>query len=427
MAVAAFYGDDLTGSVDALLQFRRAGLSGVLVTGPDVEVDVNATDVVGIAGTARSLPTGEMDAEVVPALRRLRGLGTRVVQYKACSTADSAPQTGSIGRVLELAVELFPSAPVPIVFAQPDAGRYTFFSHHFARDHDVVFRLDRQPTMSSHPVTPVHESDLRLHLGAQTELAIGGAHWPSYGDPVQLRRLLDEADESGVVCDAISDEELDRLAAAILTGRTGQRFVIGSGGISGALGRRLQVSDRLPSLPTDVEPATGPTLVLNGSRSRLTRVQVDAATAAGWPVLDLFEEDTTRLVQTALRAGAGVLVDSSMTDRSVPSAEVEHRLAAIADSSLRRQQNTRLVLSGGDTSGNVLRRLGVERLGIAARPWGNVVLCHASGPAAHLQKVELVLKGGQMGHTSLFDDIRHGRSLKEAACSPTPVPALTLE
>ena len=110
MAVAAFYGDDLTGSVDALLQFRRAGLSGVLVTRPDVEVDVNATDVVGIAGTARSLPTGEMDAEVVPALRRLRGHGTRVVQYKACSTVDSAPHTGSIGRVLELAVELFPSA-----------------------------------------------------------------------------------------------------------------------------------------------------------------------------------------------------------------------------------------------------------------------------------------------------------------------------
>jgi len=84
-------------------------------------------------------------------------------------------------------------------------------------------------------------------------------------------------------------------------------------------------------------------------------------------------------------------------------------------------------LSDSDTSGNVLRRFGVERLGITARPWGNVVLCHASGPAAHLQKVELVLKGGQMGHTSLFDDIRLGRSLKEAACSPTPVPALTLE
>ena len=43
MAVAAFYGDDLTGSVDALLQFRRAGLSGVLVTRPDVEVDAKVT------------------------------------------------------------------------------------------------------------------------------------------------------------------------------------------------------------------------------------------------------------------------------------------------------------------------------------------------------------------------------------------------
>ncbi|WP_329005744.1 four-carbon acid sugar kinase family protein [Kribbella sp. NBC_00709] len=419
MTVAGFYGDDFTGSVDALLQFRRAGLSGVLVTGPGVELD-ERTDVVGIAGTARSLPTEQMAAEVVPALRRLRALGPRIVQYKACSTADSAPHTGSIGRVLELAVELFPEAPVPIVFAQPDAGRYTFFGHHFARDDGVVYRLDRQPTMSSHPVTPVHESDLRRHLSEQTALELGSLHWPSYDGPVLM-----DSDEPGVVCDAISDEHLDRLAQAILESR-GQRFVIGSGGISGAIGRRVDIAERLPPLTTEAEAPAGPTLVLNGSRSRLTRRQVDAAAAAGWFVLDLFAAGTPERVEAALAAGAGVLVDSSITRRTVPSAEVEDRLAAIADLSLR-QRDTRLVLSGGDTSGNVLRRLGVERLRIVAQPWGNVALCQASGPDPHLQNVELVLKGGQMGHVSLFDDIRLGRPLKEAACSPTPVPALTHE
>lgn len=404
MVFAGFYGDDFTGSVDALLQFRRAGLSGVLVTAPDLAVDHEDTDVVGIAGTARSLATEQMEAEILPALRRLRELDARIVQYKACSTADSAPHVGSIGRVLELAVGLFPGAPVPIVFAQPDAGRYTFFSHHFARDAGSVFRLDRQPTMSAHPVTPVTESDLRLHLGAQTKLELGAVHWPAYGE---LPGLLADQRAAGVVCDAVSDEDLDRLATAILAGG-GQRFVIGSGGISGALGRQASVPRRLPPLTTTIAPAAGPTLVLNGSRSHLTRRQIDAATAAGWVVLDLFAPETADRVRTALGTGMGVVVDSVIGGRKVPSATIEDALAAIGDSCLSR--DIRLVLSGGDTSGNVLRRLGVERLRIAARPWGNVALCHAGG-STHVEQFEVVLKGGQMGHTNLFDDIRTGRAL----------------
>ncbi|MFG1912102.1 four-carbon acid sugar kinase family protein [Kribbella sp. NPDC048928] len=403
MVFAGFYGDDFTGSVDALLQFRRAGLSGVLVTAPDLALDQEHTDVVGIAGTARSLPTEQMADEVLPALRRLRELAARIIQYKACSTADSAPHTGSIGRVLELSADLFPGPPVPIVFAQPDAGRYTLFSHHFARDDGTVYRLDRQPTMSRHPVTPMTESDLRLHFGAQTELELGAVHWPAYGD---LPGLLADQTAAGVVCDAASDEDLDRLATAILTG-AGQRFVIGSGGISGALGRQAPVARRLPPLTTTIAPAAGPTLVLNGSRSQLTRRQVDAAAGAGWLVLDLFATDTPERVRTA--TGRGVLVDSVVGGRKVPSATIEEALAAIGDDSLRRDPNLRLVLSGGDTSGNVLRRLGVEQLRIAARPWGNVALCHASGAA--LPQLEIVLKGGQMGHASLFDDIRTGQPL----------------
>lgn len=408
MVFAGFYGDDFTGSVDALLQFRRAGLSGVLVTAPDLAANHDSTDhehteVVGIAGTARSLPTDHMAAEVLPALRRLRELDARIVQYKACSTADSAPHTGSIGRVLELAVDLFPGRPVPIVFAQPDAGRYTLFSHHFARDDGTVYRLDRQPTMSRHPVTPVTESDLRLHFGAQTELDLGAVHWPEYGE---LPGLLADQTAAGVVCDAASEKDLDQLATAILNGGA-QQFVIGSGGISGALGRQAPVTHRLPPLTTTIAPAAGRTLVLNGSRSQLTRRQIDSAAAAGWLVLDLFATDTPERVRTT--TAEGVLVDSVIGGRKVPSATIEEALAAIGGSGLRRDPNLRLVLSGGDTSGNVLRRLGVEQLRIAARPWGNVALCHASG--AGLQQFDIVLKGGQMGHASLFDDIRTGQAL----------------
>ncbi len=63
-------------------------------------------DVVGVAGIARSLPPGEMEAELRPALTALAALRPHIVQYKACSTADSSPDVGSLGRVLEIGREV---------------------------------------------------------------------------------------------------------------------------------------------------------------------------------------------------------------------------------------------------------------------------------------------------------------------------------
>jgi 3-oxoisoapionate kinase len=372
MVRAAFYGDDFTGSVDALLQFRRAGLSGVLVTGPEIPVPQGGYDVIGIAGVARSLPTQALADEVVPALRRLLALQPAVVQYKVCSTADSSPEIGSVGRVIELARDLFPPAPVPIVLAQPDFGRYTFFGHHFARDGDgdAVYRLDRQPTMMSHPVTPADESDLRLHVARQTALRIGSLHWPDL-DTLNAA-ALNETEAAAVVCDAFTDEHLDRIAATVLAGEPRPRFVVSSGGLSGALGRLLDIEDRVP-LPSSVTAAAGPTLVLSGSRSALTRRQIAAA-------------------------GADVVVHSGGS---------ADRLAELADAGLRENPKTRLILCGGDTSGAVLRQLGVQILEITSQPWGNVALCRAT--AKELGEFEVVVKGGQMGHLELFDDVKHGR------------------
>src|SRR5699024_3009416 len=155
----AFYGDDFTGSVDVLLQVARCGWSGHLFTSlPDPEdrrAVAQSSDAVGIAGIARSLPTTRLDDEVRPVLTAMAGIDPQVLQYKACSTADSSVHVGSLGRALEIGREVLGRRTVPLLFAQPDFGRYTAFGHHFAREAETVYRLDRQPTMSSHPVTPI--------------------------------------------------------------------------------------------------------------------------------------------------------------------------------------------------------------------------------------------------------------------------------
>ncbi|GAB3763396.1 uncharacterized protein YgbK (DUF1537 family) [Microlunatus parietis] len=276
MTQVGFYGDDFTGSIDALLQYRRAGLDGVLLTGPD-DLASGLADhaVVGIAGISRSLPADDLATEVAPALVRLRDLDPRVVQYKACSTADSSPETGSVGRVLELARQVFPPAPVPMIFAQPDFGRYTVFGQHFASDGRRVHRLDRHPIMAHHPVTPIAEADLARLIGRQTWLSVGSVPWTEYADPDRLATLINSGADAAVICDALTDDHLELVARAALADPARPRFMIGSGGLSLGVGRALRQAQGSEGGAAQGSEARG----LGLSKSN----QVAPATDARWP------------------------------------------------------------------------------------------------------------------------------------------------
>lgn len=420
----AYYADDFTGAVDSMLQFRRAGLSGVLSTDVGGVAEVAAgksaegtgsggtfPDVIGIAGVARALPTEALAGEVGPALEQLAATGARVVQYKACSTADSSADRGSLGRVCEIAMEHLGPQLIPAVFAQPSFGRFTFFGHHFAAESGHVFRLDRQPTMRNHPTTPITESDLALHLAAQTALPIDSLNWlelQASDGAVMIKRLSNTTSQI-VVCDAINDAHLEALGRAILAGAeagvTHRRFVLGSGGLSLGLGRAL--GGDAPELPTETSPAVGPCLVLSGSRSAQTWEQINAACAAGWKCVDL--RSPHAIAETIDLHAAGhdtILQSTDPVGASMAEADIVSGLAAAGRECLRQRPATRLLLCGGDTSGAILRELGVKSLTLSAAPWGNVVLCE--GARAEGQ-IEVVLKGGQMGQSGLFEDVRLGR------------------
>lgn len=419
----AFYGDDFTGSVDVLLQLSRAGWRSRLLLGlpgtAALERAAADVDAVGIAGIARSLPTEELDAEVRPALEALAALGPRVVQYKACSTADSSPTVGSLGRVIELAREVFGPTAVPALFAQPDFGRFTAFGHHFAAEGGVVYRLDRQPTMSRHPVTPMHESDLAVHLSRQTELPIGHVPYTTYAAGVDaVARRLAEASEAALVLDALTDEHVAFVADAIVADAApgAPRFAIGSGGLSTGLGRSLgRQGDRADAAARPLNPA-GPVLAVSGSRSPQTARQVDDAREAGWTVvpLALGDDDPVGAVRdrvlAELTAGRCVVVTTADAEVSDDGADlvatISVHLSALIEAALREGTTRRVIVCGGDTSSRVLSLLGAESLSLAANPVGNVVLCAVGSPVGWLDGVEMLLKGGQVGPVGLFELVR---------------------
>ncbi|QOR70519.1 four-carbon acid sugar kinase family protein [Ruania alkalisoli] len=426
-----FYGDDFTGSVDVLLQVARRGWTGRLFTRlPDRETlraAAQRCDAVGVAGIARSLPSEKLEAEVRPVLTALASLDPQVLQYKACSTADSSPHVGSVGRALEIGRAVVGEQtargeqPVPMLFAQPDFGRYTAFGHHFAREGEAVYRLDRQPTMSSHPVTPMDESDLAVHLGRQTELGIGSLPFTAYSSVAEVTQQIRESDVAGLVLDALGEEHLRLLGQALLD--LGG-FAIGSGGLSHA----LAAAEPGKAGPVPVAtPARGPVLAVSGSRSAQTRRQIDAAARAGWMTAPLVvgssgsgehgtaehsasEHSLRERVLVALAAGQSVALSSDDADTSgLAAQEVLPALASAAAGVVEaavRAGVGRVIVCGGDTSSRVTTLLGVESLSIAANPTGNVVLlrAHAADPA--VDGLELLLKGGQVGDVDLFETIR---------------------
>ncbi|KAF2414943.1 hypothetical protein B1729_02465 [Microbacterium sp. B35-04] len=411
-ARVAFYGDDFTGSVDALLQFARRGWTGRLFTGlPDAATlrrAADEVDVVGVAGISRSLAPADMDDELRPVFAAFADLEPQLVQYKACSTADSAPHVGSLGRVVELAREVFGGRAVPMLFAQPDFGRYTLFGQHFAAERGTVYRLDRQPTMSRHPSTPMTEADLAVHVGHQTALPIGSVPLVEFDD---LAARLQDAAEAGLVLDALTDEHLLTIGEA-LGALPAPVFAIGSGGLSH--GVAAAAPGEAPAVPTSTA-ARGPVLVVSGSRSAQTRRQADAAAAAGWLVQPLPLRASERDVATAevvrvLLSGRGVVLTSddidaaTAGDRPVLEAIAE-AAASVISTVARHGASRRVIVCGGDTSSRVTRLLGVESLSIAANPWGNVVLLRAQSGDPAIDGLELLLKGGQVGSDTLFTDI----------------------
>ena len=190
-----FYGDDFTGSTDSLESAVRAGARAALFVdppGPEILARHPGLQVVGVAGTSRSLPPARMEAELRPAFGALRALGAPHLHYKLCSTFDSSPEVGSIGRAIEIGSSVCGNRPVPLLVGAPGLGRYCVFGELFARmgigSAAEIHRLDRHPSMMRHPVTPADESDLRVHLARQTALSIGLFDILQVSLPAEARR-----------------------------------------------------------------------------------------------------------------------------------------------------------------------------------------------------------------------------------------------
>src|SRR6218665_2364867 len=118
----SYYGDDFTGSTDVMEALASNGVETVLfLKRPDDALlqRFSTARAFGLAGTSRSETPDWMDTHLRQAFQWLKTLDAEPCHYKVCSTFDSAPQTGSIGRAIELGRDVFGSRMVPLIVGAP--------------------------------------------------------------------------------------------------------------------------------------------------------------------------------------------------------------------------------------------------------------------------------------------------------------------
>jgi 3-oxoisoapionate kinase len=449
----SYYGDDFTGSTDVAESLTRAGLRTILFLEPPDRRRLRAFPglrAFGVAGTGRTMSPAQMNRALPPIFRALRDSGARLVHYKICSTFDSSPAIGSIGRAIDLGQRVFRSPFVPLLVGAPVLGRYCVFGNLFARSglDSEPHRLDRHPTMRKHPTTPMDESDLRLHLARQTRRAIRLIDFlelESAGLEQRARRLLGDAGDV-VLFDVLRPAHLPVIGRVLWRhARRGRPlFTVGSSGVEYALTAGWRADGEIDPPPAPPVPRPVDQLaVVSGSCSPVTERQIRRALDCGYVDVPLdvpgliAVRSSNRILDRAigetvrrLSEGRSVILHTCLgpDDPRIRKAlrrleslghrrdSARGRTASILGGALGRLLEqlltavplSRVCVTGGDTSSYVARALGVEALEPVApvAPGGPLCRVHAPGRVAH--GIEIVFKGGQVGKTEFFETLQAG-------------------
>ena len=241
--------------------------------------------------------------------------------------------------------------------------------------------------------------------------------------------------------DVIDDETLVAAGRLVWEERGDGLFSASSSGLQYALTahwRELGLLPREPALPA--APAVPAIAAVSGSCSPVTAAQIEWARANGFHAerLDLpralhhetGEAEIERVVAVAaalVRAGTSPIVysalgpdDSSVTgfaaiasaaglDRADAARRVGRALAEVMRRLLDRVDVRRVVVAGGDSSGEVASALGIQALDVVAGLAPGAPLCRAWSANPRRDGLEIVLKGGQMGDAAFFGWVRDGR------------------
>lgn len=395
--------DDFTGATDLAIMLRRNGFRvSVAIEGNDPGESARTDlDAVVVALKTRTAPVPDAVAASRAALGRLRDWGARQIYVKYCSTFDSTAQ-GNIGPVLDLVSDELGTQRVVVAPALPANGRTVYHGHLF-----VGSDLLEHSSMRHHPLTPMTCSRVADLLRPQTSHAVAEIHHEILRQgPEAVRAAIEATSARYVVVDTIDDEDLRVLGAAVADSPV----------ISGGSGLACGLPGPDSALDSWQPGPDGRRVVLCGSASATTRRQIATAartepvrridpwSAVHEPAKEV--EAITAWLRAQPTSSAPVVYAAREPDDVVPEVDgrevapaIEHVLARTAQQLVETAEVTRLLVAGGETSGAVVRALGIGvlRIGPEIAPG----ICWSSA-TTNGGEITLALKSGNFGPDDLF-------------------------
>jgi 3-dehydrotetronate 4-kinase len=407
--------DDFTGATDLAGMLVRAGMRTVQMIGvPDAEAPLpDDVDAVVIALKSRTIPAQEAVADSLAALEWLRAAGCRQFYFKYCSTFDST-DAGNIGPVTDALMSALDTDFTIACPAFPENKRTIFKGHLFVGD-----VLLGESGMRDHPLTPMRDSNLVRVLQRQTARKVGLiSHEAVAGgrDAIveQIAALRQEGTQIAIV-DAVSNDDLLAIGQSLAD----MTLVTAGSGIALGLPQNFRKSGVLKegAAADALQVPQGLRAVISGSCSVATNAQVEHFISAGHPA---FAIDPLRLAEGEDIVGEALewasrhlpdgppLIYATATPDKVKAVQaklgveragslVEEALASIASGLVARGVR-QLLVAGGETSGAVVKALGVGGLHIGPQidpgvPWTTTI---GGEPMA------LALKSGNFGTVDFF-------------------------
>ena len=446
----AFYGDDFTGSADAMEALTINGVKTALFLGHPTEERLRARlsdlQAVGISGTSRTMTPSQMDTELPDQLALLNSLNPRLMHYKVCATFDSSPRIGSIGHAADIAFDVVHPDCGVIVQGIPLLGRYIVFGNHFTVYGDQRYRLDRHPVMSKHPTTPMGEGDLRVHLAPMTKKSIALIDLIHLEEsPEALSDRFDRSIKQGadiVLFDTLNDKNLADIGRLLHEkSETLKIFAIGSSGFEYAMARHWRANG-LVSEPPEFPPV-GPVdrmIVVSGSAAANTAEQINYALEHGFGAVALntdrlvdertAEDERNRAIKEALAHLAAnrnpllyatlgpddPIIEKTVTrvrdlgiDKSETGKIIGRQQGLILRALIEQTGIGRVCVAGGDTCSYTLRQLDIHSLELLMPIAPAAPLCLASSDNPTFDRLQVASKGGQIGAPNYFLQVLEGK------------------
>ena len=405
--------DDFTGATDLANTLVKQGMNTIqLIGAPDSEHLVDDVDAVVVALKTRTIPASDAVDESLAALHWIQRQGARQFFFKYCSTFDST-DAGNIGPVADALLNELDEDLTIACPAFPTNGRTVFKGHLFVGD-----ELLSDSGMRNHPLTPMTDSNLVRVLGRQTATKVGLVpHEIVAKGTDSVRRAFSALREQNVchaIVDAIDDTDLLSIGTAVAD----FKLVTGGSGVALGLPQNFRCTGLLgEAVPPEPPRINGADAVLSGSCSIRTREQVETMknSRPGYMVdpLALYngEEVVAHVRDWArdhIKTGP-ILIYSSADAEEVSRVQkkigrdhagelVEQAMGRIARG-LVEDGVRRLIVAGGETSGAVVKALGITALRIGPEidpgvPWTETV---GDEPLA------LALKSGNFGGVDFFE------------------------